>query len=932
MPSAEGVFSWQPLPAWLAAIVAFGYLSLLFAVAYRADRQARLGRSLTDAGWVYALSIAVYCTAWTYFGSVGRAASGGLWFLPIYLGPTLVMLLAPVLVRRMVRVSKEWRITSVSDFIATRYGRAAGLGRFVSLFVFVGVVPYVALQLKAIAFAFDVLTGVPEAAAAGWWSDRSLWVAVVLVIFAALFGTRHLDVTERHEGLVAAIAFESVVKLAAFLLLGAWVTFVVFPGPGAIVEAAQARFGTAIAPLDAVDGLHYGDWAVMILLSGLAFLLLPRQFQVMVVENVRVGHVDRAAWQFPAYLLLINLFVLPVALAGRLFFADVSLDPDTYVLALPLAQGQSLLALLVFLGGISAATSMVIVESVAVATMVCNDWVAPWWVRRRQVAELGHAEIAGTLLWVRRVVIAAVLACGYGYYRLTGESFALVSIGLISFAAVAQLAPAALGGLFWAGGSRTGAAAGIALGVLVWSYTLMLPSLAKSGWFEAHWIETGPWGMVWLQPERLFGVEGMAPLTASVVWSLGLNTLVYVLFSLVFPPRGAQAQGARRFVRVESSAGAGGVWRGRVGVPAVAQVMARFLGEDRTRELLLGYARERGLAAVEALEVDAAFVRFAETMLAGAIGGAAARLVLETLLEEATPSFDDVMHVLDEANQIRTYSRMLEEKSRALEKATRRLQEANEKLTELDRLKDEFISAVTHELRTPLTSIRALAEILADDPDLPREDRLRFYRIIVRECERLTRLVNQVLDLAKLESGHGEWQPEALEMWDLVQEAIEAIVPLAQEKQVRLEVSIEPGLPAVWADRDRVVQVILNLLNNALKFVPAGAGIITIRVGRQAAGEIAVQVADNGPGIPPEFMPHVFDRFRQATGGSEKPPGTGLGLAICKRIVEHLGGRIWVESLPGEGARFTFTVPIAERLEPGNEGGGHDDEENPSGR
>lgn len=931
MSDAEGAFFWQPLPAWLAAAVAFGYLSLLFAVAYRADRQARLGRSWIDAGWVYALSIAVYCTAWTYFGSVGRAASGGLWFLPIYLGPTLVMLLAAVLVRRMVRVAKQWRITSVSDFIATRYGRAAGLGRFVSLFVFVGVVPYVALQLKAISFAFDVLTGVPALPSQGWWTDRSLWVVVVLVVFAALFGTRHLDVTERHEGLVAAIAFESVVKLGAFLLLGAWIAFVVFPGPGALVEAVQAKFVTAIPPIDAVDGLHYGDWAVMIVLSGLAFLLLPRQFQVMVVENVRESHVDRAAWQFPAYLVLINLFVLPVALAGRLFFGDSQLDPDTYVLALPLAQGQLLLALLVFVGGISAATSMVIVESVAVATMVCNDWVAPWWVRRRQVAELGHAEIAGTLLWVRRAVIAAVLACGYGYYRLTGESLALVSIGLISFAAVAQLAPAALGGLFWAGGSRTGAAAGIVTGVLVWGYTLMLPSLAKSGWFKAQWVEVGPWGISWLQPERLFGVQGMAPLTASVVWSVGLNTLVYVLVSLVFAPRGEQAQWARRFVRVDAAAGSGGAWRGRVGVAAVAEVMARFLGEERTRELLASYACERGLASLEALEVDAAFVRFAETMLAGAIGGAAARLVLETLLEEASPSFDDVMHVLDEANQIRTYSRMLEEKSRALEEATRRLQEANEKLTELDRLKDEFVSAVTHELRTPLTSIRALAEILADDPDLPREDRLRFYRIIVRECERLTRLVNQVLDLAKLESGHGEWHPEALEMRDVVHEAIEAIVPLAKEKGVRLEVSVEPGLPPVWADRDRVVQVILNLLNNALKFVPEGAGIITLRVGRQAAGEVAIQVADNGPGIPMEFLPHIFERFRQAMSNATKPSGTGLGLAICKRIVEHLGGRIWAESTPGKGARFTFTLPLAAGTAHKNRGR-YDDEEDSGGR
>ncbi len=869
----------------LAAGAAFCYLLLLFAIAFWGDRRAAQNRSLIDRSWVYALSIGVYCTAWTFFGSVGRAAEAGVWFLPIYLGPTLVMLLAVPLLLRLVRVAKAMHITSISDFIATRYGRSERLGRWVSAALAVVIVPYVALQIKAVALAISVLTG-----STGGEAIPTFGIVVVLAVFAALFGTRRLEVTERHEGLVAAIAFESFIKLAAFLLLGA-VTLAVVAGDPSTWTAFQRQLQAL--PTLAQSGGH-GDWLALILVSALAFLLLPRQFQVMVVENIRPEHVRQASWQFPLYLLLINLFVLPIAALGQVLLPAAS-PPDTFVLAVPLALGEPWLALVVFLGGISAATSMVIVESVAIATMISNDWVAPWLLRRRR------RVAAPLLLWVRRATIALVLFAGYGFYLAAGGSYALVAIGLLSFLGVAQLAPALLGGVYWRGGSAAGAAAGLLAGVMVWAYTALVPVLVKSGWWEARLLTEGPWGIAWLRPEALFGVEGMSPVTASFVWSLLANGLCYVWVSRWRPPDVATQTMAQRFVsRVPAAAvteGAAKRWQAKVSAESVLEVLQRFLPPQRLQEALAEHRRARGLASEAPLIVDDAFVALAERLLAGAIGGAAARLVLEGVLGERAPGWDEVMALVDEARAVR---------------------EANERLRELDQLKDEFISSVSHELRTPITAIRALAEILASDPDIERAQRAQFYTTIVRESERLSRLVNQVLDLAKLESGTAKWQHERVDLREVISEVVATIGPMAKDKGVKVQTRLPVAPLCVWADRDRLVQVLLNLVSNALKFVPNERGIIEIRVDF-APPFWRVAVSDNGPGVPPAERERIFERFHQTGQGAAKPMSTGLGLAIARRIVEHLGGRIWVEDASTGGACFVFTLPRCDAQDEGED-------------
>ncbi|WP_018990972.1 sensor histidine kinase [Aromatoleum toluclasticum] len=906
------------LSGTVVVAASFAYLLLLFAVAWYGDRRAEQGRSIIANPWTYAMSLAVYCTAWTYFGSVGRAASGGVWFLPIYLGPTLAMSLSWLVLLKMIRISRTYRITSIADFIASRYGKSHLLGGLVTIIAVVGMVPYIALQLKAISSGYSVLTGSDDSgvfpfAASSWFNDGTLYVALTLALFTVLFGARHLDAAERHEGMVAAIAFESVVKLLAFLVIGGFVTWGVYEGFGDIFARAFANPELApLLSLKTASSAGYGGWFALTLLAMLSVIFLPRQFQVTVVENVNEQHLRRAVWLFPGYLLLINIFVLPIALGGLLYFGRGTVDPDTFVLSLPLAHGERALALLAFIGGLSAATGMVIVETIAVSTMVCNDLVMPLLLSTERFKRSDHPDLTGLLLGIRRGAIVVVLLLGYLYFRLAGEAYALVSIGLISFAAVAQFAPAMLGGMYWRGGTREGAFAGLLAGFVVWAYTLMLPSVAKSGWLDRSFLDNGLFGLEYLQPEQLFGLAGLDSISHALFWSLTANIACYVLVSLARVPTGQEATQATLFVDVFSRGqdAPATFWRGSAQVQDLQPLVARFLGAERARRMFESYARERGLARIDELKPDAGLVQFAETQLAGAIGSASARVMVSSVVQEEPLGLDEVMDILDEASQVRAYSRELEEKSQALEEATAELRAANERLKELDRLKDDFMSSVTHELRTPLTSIRAFSEMLLDDPEIDLKDRMRFLGIIVSETERLTRLVNQVLDMAKIESGHAEWHNTDIDMRELVGHAVETTEQLFRDRGAVLELDLPDQAPHLRADHDRVLQVLLNLISNAAKFVPDDAGVARVRLSCEA-GQLRVDVSDNGPGIAPGQLGVIFEKFRQGGDEHSRPQGTGLGLPISRQIVEHFGGRLWVQSRAGEGATFSFVLPLS---------------------
>ncbi|MBL0168692.1 MAG: histidine kinase [Propionivibrio sp.] len=897
----------------------FFYLALLFAVAWWGDKRADQGRSIISSPTIYALSMAVYTTTWTFYGSVGRAAVSGIGFLPIYLGPTLVMALSGFLLLKMIRIAKSNRITSIADFISSRYGKSHLLGGMVTVIAVVGIVPYIALQLKAVSGSVNLLLQYPaivmpnRSATLPVLSDMSFYIALILAAFTIVFGTRHLDATERHEGMVAAIALESVVKLVAFLAVGLFVTYGLYDGFADIFEHVAddeklRRLTTAIP-----SGQDFTGWFSLTVLAGLAILFLPRQFQVAVVENVNESHLKRATWLFPLYMLLINLFVLPIAFGGLLHFNGQGIDADTFVLTLPMAERQEGLALLVFIGGLSAATGMVIVETIALSTMVCNDLVMPILLRLRGLALAEAKDLTRLLLGIRRGAIVAILLLGYLYFRLAGNAYALVSIGLISFSAVAQFAPAMIGGMYWRGGTRGGALAGLSAGFLVWGYTLLLPSFAKSGWLVADFLTQGPFGFSLLRPQQLFGLTGLDEISHCLFWSFFVNIGAYVAVSMVRPPTAAEASQATLFVdalKHTRPVGAA-MWRGRAKISDLQALVGRFLGPQRA-ESAFAYAQNLGGVAADELEADAELVHFAESLLAGAIGSASARVMVASVAKEEPLSLSEVMDILDESSQLRSYSQELERKSRELEDATRDLKAANVRLQELDRVKDDIMSSVTHELRTPLTSIRAFSEILRDDPKMHLADRERFLGLVVSETERLTRLINQTLDLAKIESGKADWHATEVDLKDLIEQSLAATSQLFRERGARIALDLPDGLPFILSDRDRLIQVMLNLLSNAVKFLPAGSGLVRVSL-RAGANGLEVSVADNGPGIRAQDQQIIFEKFRQVGDSmTDKPTGTGLGLPISRRIIEHFGGRLWVDSIAGEGATFHFYLPYVQ--------------------
>jgi signal transduction histidine kinase len=553
----------------------------------------------------------------------------------------------------------------------------------------------------------------------------------------------------------------------------------------------------------------------------------------------------------------------------------------------------------------------VIVETIALSTMVSNNLIMPVLLRARaRVA--GGRDLRRLVLRIRRATIVAVLLLGFVYFRAAGEATALVSIGLVSFAAVAQFGPALLGGIFWKGGNRNGALAGLAAGFLLWAYTLLLPSFARSDWLPESFLEEGPLGIELLRPEQLFGLAGFDSVSHAMFWTMLANVGLYVGVSLLARPSAAEHGQAALFVDVHREPGEGArFWRGTASVEALESMLARFLGPARARDALARYAGERGLQITEWREADAGLVHHVETLLAGSIGAASARVMVASVVEEEPLGIDEVMDILDETSQVIAYSRELERKSQELEAATSELRSANRRLRELDRLKDDFVSTVTHELRTPLTSMRAFAEILLDNPELPRQERERFLRIVIDEIERLSRLISQVLDLSKIESGRAEWDIAAVDLAELIEESATAAAQLLAARKAELRVSVPEEVPSIPADRDRVKQVLLNLLSNAAKFCDEERGRVAVELAVED-GEVRVDVSDNGPGIDRENQEVIFDRFRQ--GGqtlTERPPGTGLGLPISREIIRQLGGELWVDSAPGEGSTFSFVLPRA---------------------
>ena len=572
---------------WGVIAAAFAYIGLLFFVASHGDRLSPSQRG-SASGWIYPLSLAIYCTSWTFFGSVGFATRTSVDFLAIYIGPILMIGFCTPLLRRVIKLAKSQNITSIADFIAARYGKSQAVAATVAMIAIIGSVPYIALQLKAMASSLETILSEDKVfSSIPIIGDIALVVTLAMAVFAVLFGTRQSDATEHQHGLMLAIATESIVKLVAFLAAGAFVTFWMFT-PVELIERAM-KTPEAVRVIDYVPSI--GNFLTMTLLSFCAIMLLPRQFHVSVVENSSNAEVSRARWLFPLYLVAINLFVIPIAIAGLVTFPFGAVDSDMYVLALPMEGNSPLLSVGVFVGGLSAATAMVIVECVALSIMVSNDIVVPLVLQRGSKTRAGQKDFGDFLLKVRRFAIFAIMVMAYFYYRVLGNT-QLAAIGLLSFAAIAQLAPAFFGGLFWRQATARGAMSGMLIGVAVWCYTLFLPSFLDTSTAGLMLLQHGPFGIEALRPQALFGAD-LPPLLHGVLWSLSLNVLTYVLMSMARQPSSIERLQADLFVptTLAPSAPTFRRWRTTVTVQDIQSTVAQYLGPERAQnafEILRG--------------------------------------------------------------------------------------------------------------------------------------------------------------------------------------------------------------------------------------------------------------------------------------------------------------------------------------------------------
>jgi Na+/proline symporter/nitrogen-specific signal transduction histidine kinase len=896
------------LAANLVLAAALVYVAILFGVAFMGDRRARRGQSRwLHSPITYTLSISIYCTSWTFYGAVGSAARSGLEFATIYLGPTLVFAGWWFFLRKLVRIGQLHRITSIADMLSSRYGKSAGLAALVTAIVVAAATPYIALQLKAVTTSFQVVSGSGPAALAGFYSARpnftlAFWIAAGMAVFTILFGTRNIDASERHPGVVAAIAVEAVVKLVAMIAVGLLVVIGIAGGPAEIFS----RMPAGMLHSDSVFGPR---WVVMCFLSGAAVICLPRQFQVTVVEIGDERHLQTAAWLFPLYLFLICLFVLPIAIAG-LAYLPAGANPDMFMLTLPMWAGREEVALLAFLGGFSAATSMVIVAAIALSTMISNHVVMPIALRLPWVSLNASGDVRRLLVRSRRVSICLILLLAFLYFRLSARFNPLASIGLTAFVGVAQLLPCLVGGLFWRQATTRGAVAGLAAGGLIWAYTLLLPSFHGELLLSSADLVAGPFGQSWLRPHALFGMEGVDPLVHSVFWSLTVNIVLFVAVSLMREPRPLEQLQATLFVDVFRNGPADtSRFVSRSAAIYDLNVLAqRLIGVDEARRLFEAGGQGHDLAPDHPIADDALITEL-ERKLAGSVGAASARAMISQVVTGETISLAGLLQIADETQRVRDYSRQLETQSRELADTASELRAANDRLRQLDSQKDDFLSQVSHEVRTPMTSIRSFSEILLESPQLGRAQSERFLRIIHEESIRMTRLLDSILDLSVLEGGDSRWVLAPTDPDVALDNAVGICRGLSAAPVIQLVSTPRIKGHCVMADPDRLSQVFINLLSNAIKYnTDLEPQVRIASVLREDVYELTVE--DNGPGIPAHVRERLFSKF--ARGWAHSLPGTqgaGLGLAISWQIMQRLGGTLELVKGSARGACFRVQLP-----------------------
>lgn len=643
------------MTAWIVALLALLYVSGLFFIANWAERHSAVQAIQKHSKWIYSLTLAVYCTSWTYYGAVGSAVSSGWDYIPIYLGPILLLLFGQPVLRKLLHVVKKHNVTSITDFISARYGKRHEIAAMTALLCLVVVVPYIALQLKAVASSYQVL--LDRELGDGWlfWQDSALLSAVAMTVFAILFGTRKVHLTEQNRGVMTAIAFESVIKLLALVTLAAAVLFFVLKEPGQLIQ----QFSLHASSLHDTHGTNWLAFATKTMLAMMAIFLLPRQFHVTFVENVSSQHLRHAGRWFSGYLLLVTAVVLPIALAGLQLFPHQLQHADSFVLLLPASQGWESISAFVFIGGFSAATSMIIIATLALSTMISNDVVMPAILRRQQLKQV-HGDYSQLILRIRRLMIVLVMTLSWAYYRWFARNYELAETGLLSFALIIQLAPAVLGGIYWKKGHAYGVYAGVIVGFVLWFFCLMLPQLISVGLVADQILQQGLFGFAIFRPTALFGLQ-LDPLSHGVLWSLGLNTLAYILVSRLHKADLNDRLQAVAFVKPNLQLPEDDkVFRKTTATTGdFLTLIERFVGQTRVREVLAEFEHRNGFRPFGDDYPHPTLLRHIERELAGVIGSPSASAMIKAVVEGRHLEFEDVVTLFDDTRQAIQFSRKI---------------------------------------------------------------------------------------------------------------------------------------------------------------------------------------------------------------------------------------------------------------------------------
>lgn len=626
---------WLSLDTWLITVLSIAYLALLFIVAHWGQNQAPENWSCKP--WVYSLSLGVSCSSWAFYGTVGQAATTGAWLAPIYIGSILCLVFAWPMLQKILLIVKQQNLTSIADFIAFRYDRSPKVAALVTMVALIGIIPYIALQLRAISTSFDLLTGTYQSGI-----STAFVVTIVLIFFSILFGTRQIAANKQNQGLVLAIAFSSIIKLFALTAVGIFATFFIFDGFTDLISQGDN--------ISSITGNNSAYLAVAhAVLGAITIFILPQQFHMMMIENHHQQELKTARWLFPVYLLLLNVFILPIAIAGQLTFPGGSVDADTYVLTIPLYYQQAWLGITVYIGGLAAATSMVIVAAIVLSTMVATEVLTPLVLKFRLFNIKKTQQLSGLLLNLRRTSITFILLLAFIFERIIAQQNHLATIGLLSFVLLSQFAPATIGALYWRKANAKAALTGLIVGGFVWLYTLLLPALMPT----SQWLETGLWQITWLKPTALFGVDFLDSTSHGVFYSLLFNVICYVIVSLVSQRSVGEKLQAEYFVNKSQNQ-----FERQLSLDDLYSLLMRFIDKEAA-ETLVSFAKDELNINRNSNSKNQKFIEYTRLQLSGVLGSASTRMVMKAASTSQEIPLEDVVSIVDEANQMFRFNREL---------------------------------------------------------------------------------------------------------------------------------------------------------------------------------------------------------------------------------------------------------------------------------